>query len=295
MDLLQLKYFKDAAQFENFSKAAEVNFVPQSSISKAVKILENQYNTPLFDRIGKNIYLNDNGRFLYQEVCGIFDRLDSCTHHFAQVRPNHIIVYVQDAAFFVPLVTTDYMHSHPKTHITFSNTMEVLHSTRSTYDFTFMPETGDMANYDFEPLLEDEVVALVSKEHPLAAKDEIDVKELEEELFISFYYSMWLRTITHNVCEQIGGFQPRVVFETHDEFAVIHLVAKNAGVTLMPGKLYNVHKHKNIKVLKLKKTLTSKTVLAWSKEKHLSKDELEFIQFSKKWFDEVEERSDWND
>ena len=176
------------------------------------------------------------------------------------------------------------MENNRNTHITFSNTMEVLHSTRSTYDFTFMPKLQDMANYDYELLLEDEVVLLVSKDHPLANESEVDVSVLKEELFISFYYSMWLRTLTNNVCENIGGFQPKVIFETPDEFAAIHLVAQNHGVTMMPEKLYKVHPHKDIRIIKLRETIKSQTVLAWSREKHLSKDEIKFINFSKEWF-----------
>ena len=42
MELLQLKYFKDAAELENFSKAAKKNMVPQPSISYAIKKLEDE-------------------------------------------------------------------------------------------------------------------------------------------------------------------------------------------------------------------------------------------------------------
>lgn len=49
MELLQLKYFKDAAELENFSKAAKKNMVPQPSISYAIKNLEDELGVPLFD------------------------------------------------------------------------------------------------------------------------------------------------------------------------------------------------------------------------------------------------------
>lgn len=40
MELLQLRYFRDAAEMENFSKAAKKNLVPQPSISKTISKLE---------------------------------------------------------------------------------------------------------------------------------------------------------------------------------------------------------------------------------------------------------------
>ena len=48
MELLQLKYFCDAAQSENFSKTAKKFGVPTSNISQSVKRLEKELSTPLF-------------------------------------------------------------------------------------------------------------------------------------------------------------------------------------------------------------------------------------------------------
>lgn len=284
MDLLQLKYFKDAAFFENFSKAAEENMVPQSSISKAVKILETEYNAPLFDRIGKSIYLNDNGKFLYQEVCGIFDRLDSCEHHFARIKPNHIIAYIQDSAFFVPLLSADYMEKNRQTYVTFSNAAEILHSTKSPYDVTFMPLIDDMSHYEYEELLTDDMILLVSKDHPFAQYDEIEASMLKGEPIISFYVSMWLRTLSDRICRELGGFEPYANIETHDEFVAIHLVAHNKGIAMLPEKLYKVHPHSNVKAVKIKNTLSTTTVIAWHLDKHLSKSEQDFIRFAKDWY-----------
>lgn len=284
MNLLYLKYFKDAAFLESFSKAAEVNFVPQSAISKAVKSLEQEYNTTLFDRVGKNIFINENGRYLYQEVCCIFNKLDSCSHHFEQRPTKHIIIYIQDAAFFVPLLCADYMKAHSNTRISFVTANEVTHSTKIPYDLTFMPMLNDMSHYLYEPLATDDLVLLISKDNPLSEYDEIDISMLEGEPFIGFFESMRLRRYMNDICKKNGGFLPNVVFETSDEFAAIHLVAENHGLCMLPENLYHVHEHSNIKVAKIKDTIQTHTVIAWRREKHLSHAEQNFIDFSKKWF-----------
>lgn len=286
MDLLQLKYFKDAACYENFSKAAMINRVPQSSISRTIKALEDEYNTPLFDRIGRNVYLNDNGRFLYEQTCNIFDSLDACADRFDKNREHHIIVYIQNAGLFVPIISTDFMVCHPDTHITFSTASEVLHSTRSPYDLTFIRKTENMEEYEYEPLFSDELVLLVSKEHPLAQYDEVDVSALKDELFVSFYNTICFRQLTNQVCEEFGGFTPPVIFETHDELSIIHLVAKNYGVTLFPEKQYLLHANSNIKTVKLKQTLADEIVLAWNRNAKLTITEKKYIEYCKNWFKE---------
>lgn len=49
MELLQLKYFCDAAETENFSKTAKKYLVPTSNISQSIKRLERELGVELFD------------------------------------------------------------------------------------------------------------------------------------------------------------------------------------------------------------------------------------------------------
>ena len=280
MDLIHLKYFKDAAFFENFSKAAQANFVPQSSISKAIKGLEAEYNTILFDRVGKSIYLNDNGRYLYEKVCKILDDLQECEQHFSYVKQHNILIYIQDAGFFIALLSADYMRSHPKHHLSHLSYLEVQHSSGNIFDFTFMPLLDDMSNFNYEKLLTDELVLLVSKEHPLAEYDEVSVSQLKDEKFICLYPSMWIRILTSSLCEKNGEFYPNVIYETNDEDVIIYLVSK----TLFPKRMYYIHPDENVKVVKIKDTFETTSVIAWQKDKHLSKIEQGFLDYSKKWF-----------
>ena len=68
MNLDQMHYFTIVAQLENVSKAAESLHMTQSSLSKNILKLEEEIGTPLFDRRGKKLVLNEQGsRFL--ETC----------------------------------------------------------------------------------------------------------------------------------------------------------------------------------------------------------------------------------
>ena len=100
MELLQLKYFKDAAELENFSKAAKKNMVPQPSISYAIKKLEDELGVLLFDRNGRKIFLNENGEYVYQKVSSILNTVDECTAYFANTNVEDIKLYIQDGDFF---------------------------------------------------------------------------------------------------------------------------------------------------------------------------------------------------
>lgn len=66
MDIQQLVYFSKVAEFQNISKAAEVLYVTQPALTRAVKKLEEELDCKLFTRKGKTIVLTDSGRLLQE-------------------------------------------------------------------------------------------------------------------------------------------------------------------------------------------------------------------------------------
>lgn len=68
MEFLQLKYFFNAAQTENFSKTANTFSVPASAISQSFQRLENELGTALFERRKNRVILNEEGKIFYQTV-----------------------------------------------------------------------------------------------------------------------------------------------------------------------------------------------------------------------------------
>ena len=65
MELLQLKYFCDAAKNLNFSKTARKYTVPPSNISQSIKRLEKSLGYPLFLRHANKIILTERGKRFY--------------------------------------------------------------------------------------------------------------------------------------------------------------------------------------------------------------------------------------
>ena len=77
MEILQLKYFCDAAQTQNFSKTAKKFLVPPSNISQTIKRLEAELETPLFERRANKIVLNDSGLLFYKNAKSALDLLEN--------------------------------------------------------------------------------------------------------------------------------------------------------------------------------------------------------------------------
>ena len=74
MELRQLKYFKEACELQNFSEAARVLHISQSTLSQQIKQLEDELDVLLFDRIGKRVVPTEAGlAFLPYAVRAIRD------------------------------------------------------------------------------------------------------------------------------------------------------------------------------------------------------------------------------
>ena len=62
MELRQLKYFEKACELQNFSEAARLLHISQSTLSQQIKQLEEELDTLLFDRIGKRVIPTEAGK-----------------------------------------------------------------------------------------------------------------------------------------------------------------------------------------------------------------------------------------
>ena len=76
MELLQLRYFLVAAQYQHITKAAEHLRIAQPALSQSIHRLEAELGVPLFTRHNRSIELNEEGRFLQQRLIPILHSLD---------------------------------------------------------------------------------------------------------------------------------------------------------------------------------------------------------------------------
>ena len=92
MTLRHLEIFKAVSETKSFTRAAARLYITQSAVSHAIRELEEQAGTPLFDRLSKSVYLTRSGELLMQEIIPIpvsYTHLDvykrqhlQCSHRF---------------------------------------------------------------------------------------------------------------------------------------------------------------------------------------------------------------------
>ena len=65
MTIRHLKIFLAVAESGKMSLAAEQLFITQPSVSQAIRELEEHYQTLLFERLSKKLYITEDGKKLY--------------------------------------------------------------------------------------------------------------------------------------------------------------------------------------------------------------------------------------
>lgn len=93
MDIRALRYFSETVRLNSFSRAADALHVTQSTVSKMVRQLEDEMETPLLIRAGRTLQLTDTGRVVYeqaQQILANVQRLNTEVHNTRTLRQGHL-------------------------------------------------------------------------------------------------------------------------------------------------------------------------------------------------------------
>lgn len=188
MELRQLNYFKAACELRNFSEAARVLNISQSTLSQQIKQLEEELGVLLFDRIGKRIIPTEAGMsFLPYAQKTIQDATDGkqMIRDLKGIRTGqlHVGVTYSMISLMIPALE-QFTQSYPEIRIhvtqgTSEELLQLLDSHELDLLLSFKPQA--MSN-DLEtvPLFLSELYFVVHHSHRLASLSSITLKRLAE-------------------------------------------------------------------------------------------------------------------
>lgn len=108
VDLKQLQYFAACAQTGSFSKAAEILYTTQSSVSKVIKAMETSMNATLFERYAKGIRLTSEGEHVYKYASPILDHLEKLQAFDKQEVKEVLLVSCNPSSWFADMFVRFY-------------------------------------------------------------------------------------------------------------------------------------------------------------------------------------------
>lgn len=242
MDLLRLRYVIAAADTGSFRKAASKLNVQQSTISRAIRQLEDQLGVSIFERSRTGACLTDAGRRLLEEARTAVELLDLAALSAGEAgRAETGIVRVgiisSLAAGFLRELLSSYFSKHPNIDVDIQNGRRDEHITavqRRWVDVAILAGVSDVEGCDKVLLWEERIHVALPSDHRLAERKQVDWPDLFEETFIVSRMGPG-PDVTDFILRRSAsqGVMPNVVYRAVVQETLLHLVALGQGITLV--------------------------------------------------------------
>ncbi len=288
MEIKVLIYFVEVYKYRNFSQAAEKLHVTQPTLSKAVKFLETELEVKLFERSTKQVIPTDVGEIVYRQALKILKSVEDLSSELSDViglqrGKVKIALPPMIGANFFPKVIAQFYNRYP--HITIElfedgafNVAQNVENGTLDLGVVLLPIEQTCLNYF--PFAVDQLMLAVHPQHPLAAKEQVALKELKDELFIFYRQDFTLHHRIKAECLKLG-FEPKIVVESSQWDFIGKMVAANLGIALLPSTICRELDPDKMKFIPLVSPVIPWDLgLIWHKDKYLSYAAREFIHFT---------------
>lgn len=290
MDLLQLKYFQTVAMHEHMTHAADELHVAQPSLSKAIGRLEEDLGIPLFDRIGRQIKLNQFGKVFLHRVERVFLELEDAKKELWDMQGNEnekVSIAVNNLYPFSKLLE-GYLELYPHTSFrqTIGTTVKMQQQLQNgDVDFCIssLPIKGDYIKCI--PLITEEIFLIVPYGHRFANRKSINLIEVANEPFISLPKGFSIRDLTETLCHQ-AGFTPNIIFESDIAANIINMINLNLGISLLPTSQWSgLQENKPFALHIIEPICKQTTSLSFVQDHYLSKAAKQFKDYIIDYFE----------
>ena len=238
MNYNYLRYFSVLAQVEHYTLAAARLGISQPSLSSAIHNLEDELGgVKLFEKVGRNIRLTEEGRYYREQVDAALQRLHTAsqTLHESKVSaPVVIRMGVVSGALdnLVAREITECTRSNPRIRfeLTESSADGLMDMVRQEQlDMALVDTTNRDRSLHFRKLCQQNFYVALPKDHPFALKDNLMYQDLQGEPQIAFHYN-----VNHSFEQWASGTEEKIVCAVNTAQMALNLVAAGFGFCFLP-------------------------------------------------------------
>lgn len=238
----QLRYFVAVANEQQFTRAAEHLNVAQPSLSSQINRLEDALGVSLFHRSVRPVTLTDAGQELLPLARRVLTSVSDVMRGVAEVealRRGQVTVGATPSlgTSLLPRVLAHFHQHYPEIALTVVE--------RHSEDLASQLESGSLdvavailpltrASLEVTVLATEELVVMVSEDHPLARHDEVRISDLRDVAMIMFREGYDLRATTINAFAR-AGFAPTIGLEGAEVGSVRAYVTAGLGAAIVPS------------------------------------------------------------
>jgi DNA-binding transcriptional LysR family regulator len=237
--LRQLELFEAIARLGSFTRAAEELFLTQPTVSMQIKKLSDTVGMPLFEQVGKKIYLTDIGHELHRTCLGISEHLANFEMIAADMKGlkkgKLRLAVVTTAKYFAPRLLGTFCQQYPGVDVSLkvSNRERVLERLATNLDDLYIlgqpPVDADVVA---EAFLENSLVVIAPANHPLAKMKRIPLERLAKEPFLLREPGSGTRMATERKFDE-SGLKLKMRMELGSNEAIKQAVIGGLGVSVL--------------------------------------------------------------
>jgi len=243
LDLRRLRFFVEVVKQGGFSAAAKVLCSTQSTVSKAVKQLEDELGAVLLQRSSIRTDLTDEGRVVYERgvrLLAAADQLRTDIDELKGLRRGRLAIGLpgMGTSTLVAETLALYKLKYPLIDLaleigSISQLERQLRESELEIAAVFDPAPDSL---DFLPVLDDELMVLLPASHPLSAGDSIGLRELQGvPLFLCEQDFPAAKALLDAF--EAAGIEPRITARSDHLELLYELVKSGAGASFVPSHL----------------------------------------------------------
>ena len=237
--LHQMRIFQAVAEHNSFARAAKALHLSPPTLSLQVKQLAETVGQPLFEQLGKKIYLTAAGKILSQASLDISQRMDLLSAELAALqgmeRGSLKLAILTTVKYTVPKLLGGFCAAHPGIDVAMvvGNRESLLQRLASNQDDLYiMGQPPQQMNLVCENFADNPLVLVAPPNHPLVGKRRIEPTRLRQEPFILREPGSGTRlTMEQFFAEQ--GFSPINRLEVGSNEAIKQTVAGGLGLAVL--------------------------------------------------------------
>jgi LysR family hydrogen peroxide-inducible transcriptional activator len=241
MELHQLRYFCAVAETGSFSRAAEQSHVSQPSLSQQIMKLEDELGARLFDRLGRSVRLTDVGKTFLPRARSVLRELEVAKGDVVERKDSisglvTIGVIPTVAPYFLPSRLTSFSRKFPQALLSVMEEITPILLDRlraGTIDVAILALPVRGHEFETAPLLTERLFAALPKNHKLAKRRSLALKDLRSEPFLLLRDGHCFRDTAVAACDR-ARLHPRIVFESGQFSSLLSMVGAGMGISIVP-------------------------------------------------------------
>lgn len=275
IELRHLRYFIAVAEELHFGHAAARLNISQPPLSQQIQILEQQVGARLLARTNRSVSLTPAGRQFLADSRQILSQVDEAAARAMRLHQGETgelrIGFTSSAPFIKAVSDTlsSFRQRYPDVHIQTReiNTREQISPlNEGLLDLGLMRNTPLPETLAWDVILREPLLAMIHKDHPLAARPAVSLVELAQEPFVFFDphvgTGLYDEILGLMRCYQLA---PTITQEVGEAMTIIGLVAAGLGVSILPASFRRVQLTEMRWVPIIEADAVSEMWLVWSK------------------------------